>query len=37
MSPPGVPHRQPHWQRYYPGRPIEAKVRFFLQELLEGG
>jgi hypothetical protein len=23
-------------ERYYPGRPIEAKVRFFLQELLEG-
>jgi hypothetical protein len=23
-------------ERYYPGRPIEAKVRFFLQELLDG-
>ncbi|HEX5497115.1 MAG TPA: DUF6036 family nucleotidyltransferase [Mycobacteriales bacterium] len=23
-------------ERYYPGRPIEAKVRFFLEELLTG-
>jgi hypothetical protein len=23
-------------ERYYPGRPIEAKVRFFLEELLAG-
>jgi Nucleotidyltransferase of unknown function (DUF6036) len=23
-------------ERYYPGRPIEAKVRFFLEELLGG-
>lgn len=24
-------------ERYYPGRPIEAKVRFFLEELLASG
>lgn len=24
-------------ERYYPDRPIEAKVRFFLEELLDGG
>jgi hypothetical protein len=24
-------------ERYYPGRPVEAKVRFYLEELLTGG